>query len=329
MQFRRLTHTLKQTGADFIADDCMGSGAAIGYYTIFSLPPLLAIVFAAATQFWSPDQVTRVINEQLGLPVQASSADEDVASGDSYLDLTSMAERARKVEQSKHAWWTRILGIGILIFSASGVLSQLQAALNKAWNVEPHPEAGELELFIRKRLLSLGMVIVFGLLLLISLVLTSFVDEFTSWLEGGIASSGVYAVVMILNNLLTLAMASLLFAATFKVLPDAKIDWRDVFIGAGVTAVLFVIGKNCISWYLQISEAGSSWGSAAASMVGILIWVYYSSLIILLGAEFTQNWAIDLGSGLKPADGAVLVTESKHYHHSEAEVVHDKSELHI
>ena len=325
MDYQKLRNVLKRAGADFLDDECMSSGAAIAYYTIFSLPPLLAIVFALTTQFWSAEQVSSVINSQLGLPVEQSVEAEDDADTSAGFDLTSVAERVQSGQTPERPLWSRLLGAVVLIFSASGVLAQLQSALNKAWNVEPDPEQGGIMAFIKKRLISLAFLIVVGLLLLISLVLTTFVDEFTRWLDYGYLDVGILSVVMIVNTLLTLGLATLLFAATFKVLPDANIKWRDVFVGAGVTAFLFVIGKSGIAWYLQFSEAGSSWGSAATSMIGVLIWVYYSSLIILLGAEFTQSWSIEFGDGLKPAPGAVLVTAEKIYHRNKTKNLSYKS----
>lgn len=325
MDYQKLRNVLKRAGSDFLDDECMSSGAAIAYYTIFSLPPLLAIVFALTTQFWSAEQVSSVINSQLGLPVEQSVEAEDDADTSAGFDLTSVAERVQSGQTPEQPLWTRLLGAAVLIFSASGVLAQLQSALNKAWNVEPDPEQGGIMSFIKKRLISLAFLIVVGLLLLISLVLTTFVDEFTRWLDYGYLDVGILSAVMIVNTLLTLGLATLLFAATFKVLPDANIRWRDVFMGAAVTAILFTIGKSGIAWYLQFSEAGSSWGSAATSMIGILIWVYYSSLIILLGAEFTQSWSIEFGDGLKPAPGAVLVTAEKIYHRNETKNLSYKS----
>ncbi len=316
MNTKGIGRVLKGTGSEFVADDCMASGAAIAYYTIFSLPSLLAIVFAIALQFWPEETVNRVIQSQLGLPM-AEGDSETNAEG---TNLTSIAGRAQSDREEKQAWWAKIIGIGILVFSASGVLAQLQAALNRAWNVEPDPNAGGLKNFIVKRALSFGMLVVIGLLLLVSLVLTTLLDEFTRWLEGGVLEGATFALMAVVNYLLSWGLATLLFAATFKILPDAEIQWRDVWVGAAVTGLLFVIGKSLIAWYLEYSHAGATWGSAAASLVGILVWVYYSSLIILLGAEFTQQWALAYGSGLTPSEGAVLVTQEKSYHQSEQEV---------
>lgn len=310
---KRLGTVLKNTGSQFVADDCMSSAAAVAYYTIFSLPPLLAIVFAVATQFWSEDQVTGVISSQLGLPAVEESASDGGA------NLTGVAQRA--TETQGQAWWARALGIAVLVFSATGVLAQLQMGLNKAWNVEPDPESGGLKNFLMKRALSLGMLVVIGLLLLVSLVITTLVDEFVQWVQGGALEGPMLGLMVVVNNLLNWGLATLLFAAAFQILPDAKIAWRDVWVGAAVTGLLFVIGKSAIGWYLQFSHAGSSWGSAGASIVGILIWVYYSSLIILAGAEFTQNWSVEFGQGLEPAEGAVLVTEEKRRHASQQDVL--------
>jgi membrane protein len=315
----RLGRVLKNTGSQFVADDCMGNGAAIAYYTIFSLPPLLAMVFALATQFWPEDTVTQVIKSQLGLPIAEADTDGESESAESGSNLTTVAERATATE--RQAWWAKILGACILAFSATGVLAQLQLALNKAWNVEPDPDRGGLKAFLMKRALSLGMVVVIGLLLLVSLVITTMVDEFTRWIQGGILEGPVLTMMVAVNFLLNWGLATLLFAATFQILPDAKIAWRDVWVGAAVTGLLFVLGKTAIGWYLQFSHAGSSWGSAASSMVGVLVWVYYSSLIILIGAEFTQNWSIEFGRGFKPTENAVLVTEHKEHHRSQNEVL--------
>ncbi|MCA9071030.1 MAG: YihY/virulence factor BrkB family protein, partial [Planctomycetaceae bacterium] len=178
--------------------------------------------------------------------------------------------------------------------------------------------------FVLKRALSLGMLIVIGLLLLVSLVVTTLIDEFTAWLQTGYFDQDMFGLMLVLNNILAFGFAGVLFSVAFKFLPDAKIQWRDVWVGAGVTAFLFVVGKGLIGWYLQFSHAGSSWGTAAASLIGVLVWVYYTSLIVLLGAEFTQSWAMTFGSGLKPASGAVLVAEKKEYHSSESDIAHER-----
>lgn len=306
----------------------MSSGAALAYYTIFSLPPLLAIIFMIATQFTSRERVSEIIRNQVGLPTAMQQGEAGAQQGEAGGQGAPAQEQAQPAQQGDdelgavadrasgeggQAWWARILGMVVLVFSATGVLAQLQFALNRAWSVEPDPEQGGLKNFITKRVLSLGMIVVLGLLLLISLVLTTLVGEITAWVSGGTPSAAMQAVTYIVNALLAWLIASVLFAATFKILPDAEIAWKDVLLGAVVTGLLFVIGKELIGWYLQYSQTGSEWGSAAASMVGVLVWVYYSSLIVLLGAEFTQVWARSQGRRIQPSRGAVRVVEEKRH----------------
>jgi membrane protein len=208
---------------------------------------------------------------------------------------------------------SKIVGILVLVFSATGVLAQLQHALNRAWEVEPDPEQSGIWSFVFKRLLSLGMIVVVAFLLLVSLVLTTLVDELVGLVTGG--SSGVWVTVVgvLLNSLVTLALATVLFAAMFKLLPDARMRWKDTWVGAFITALLFVIGKSLLGWYLESSNMGSTWGSAAGSMIALLVWVYYSSLIVLFGAELAQVWANRYGSGIEPAKGAVRIVEEKRH----------------
>jgi membrane protein len=208
---------------------------------------------------------------------------------------------------------SKVIGILLLVFSATGLFAQFQHALNRAWEVEPDPEQSGIWSFIFKRLLSLGMVAVIAFLLLVSLVLTTALDELVRLVTGG--SSGTIATVIgfVLNSVATLAVATLLFAAMFKLLPDARMRWKDTWVGAFLTAVLFVIGKSLLGWYLQSSEIGSTWGSAAASMIAMLVWVYYTTLIVLFGAELAQVWAVRYGAGIEPAKGAVRIVEQKRH----------------
>ncbi|MCA9068581.1 MAG: YihY/virulence factor BrkB family protein, partial [Planctomycetaceae bacterium] len=148
----QLVHVVKDTTSQFLADDCMGNGAAIAYYTIFSLPPLLAIIFTITSHFWSEETVTRVMKAQLGLKIKKKTSDP--STGEEGLELTTIAQRARGEREEDQAQWAKWLGIGILIFSASGVLAKLQEALNKAWNVEPDPQKGGIKQFVLKRALS-------------------------------------------------------------------------------------------------------------------------------------------------------------------------------
>ncbi len=284
---------------DFADDECMTSGAAIAYYTIFSLPPLLVAVFFIARQFGVPQEtVDRFVKDQVGMPIPVQQPRESGEEQDTVVGRLGPVGKA--------------IGVGVLLFSATGVFAQLQFALNRAWEVEQDPRKGGILRLVTKRALSLGMVVVIAFLLLVSLVVTTVIDELLHLFLG--ESPGTAGVVLgeSLNTLATLAVATVLFAAMYKVLPDARMRWSDTWIGAGMTAVLFVVGKALIALYLDNADMGSSWGAAAASMIAMLVWVYYTALIVLFGAELTQAWTAQYGAGIEPSPGAVRIVEEKH-----------------
>lgn len=304
----RIIELFKTAGRDFIEDDCMSSGAAIAYYTIFSLPPLLAIVFMVTTSLgFSEEQVSTLIKQELGLPVSdhGQNPQSQQHSDDSKSESTSSGSDPGPLGLGQLGTVSKIVGALVLLFSAAGVFGQLQFSLNKAWEVKPDPKQGGIWNFLTKRVLSIGMVVVIGFLLLVSLVVTTVLDEVLKWIWG--ASSGGQVVGLLINELVAFAAATVLFATMFKVLPDARIRWADVWAGAAVTALLFVAGKFLIGWYLESSHVGSDWGTSATSVIGALVWVYYSSLIVLYGAELTQVRAKQLGHAIQPVSGAEKV----------------------
>jgi membrane protein len=311
----KLFHLIKRAASDFSDDDCMSSGAAIAYYTIFSLPPLLVLVFFAADAFGvSQSQIDRIVRNQIGLPVSGASGESSEEAQGQGASLEGVAGAAgSKAEVAALGPFARAAGIVLLVFSATGVFAQLQYALNRAWEVEPDPNQGGIWSFLFKRVLSLGMIVVLAFLLLVSMVLTTLIDEISQLVIGEDPGTVGMVIGEVLNNGVALVVATLLFAAMFKLLPDAKMRWKDVWVGAFITALLFVIGKTLIGLYLRNSDIGSAWGGAAASMVGMLVWVYYSSLIVLFGAEMTQVWANDFGAGIEPARGAVRKIEEKRH----------------
>jgi membrane protein len=198
-----------------------------------------------------------------------------------------------------------VLGILALLFGATGAFGALQSALNRVWEVKPDPRRGGIKSFLGKRLLSLGMAGTIAFLLLVSLVVSAALSAFGDQL--GAMLGGISGPVMQgAQVLVSLAVVTVLFAAIFKILPDAHVAWRDVWSGALFTTVLFVAGKFVIGFYLSRAEPDSSFGAAGALAV-ILIWVYYSAMILFLGAEFTQVWATEKGRGIEPEDGAVRV----------------------
>ena len=196
------------------------------------------------------------------------------------------------------------------MLGASGAFGQLQAALNRAWEVAPDPEQGGLKAFLLKRVFSFGMILSVAFLLLVSLVLSAALSAFGGALAGMLPEGVSATLLQVLNQVVSFAVIAGLFAAIFKVLPDATVAWRDVWVGAAVTAVLFVVGKFVIGYYLGRSNPGEAFG-AAGSLAVMFVWIYYSSMILLLGAEFTQAWAEARGSGIAPERGAVRVVQEK------------------
>lgn len=291
---------LKESGKEFMDDNCPRMAAALAYYTIFSLPPLLILIITIVGAVWDPQTIRAAMEGQFAQMMGPEAAGE----------IHTMIENANR-PGSRSALRT-ILGVAALIFGATGAFIQLQDALNQAWEVEPDPEQGGLKNFLLKRVFTFGMILGIGFLLLVSLVLSAALSAFgevlSEMLPGGLSDALLHS----LNLGISFAIVTLLFAALFKVVPDAKIAWRDVWIGAAATAVLFVLGKFLIGLYLGNSDPGQAFG-AAGSLAVLLLWIYYSGLIVLFGAEFTQAWADSRGSGIEPEPGAVRVVERKEH----------------
>ena len=282
---------LKKTASDWMEDQAPTLGAALAYYTVFSLAPLLIIAIAIAGLVFGREAAQGQIFDQLrGLMGEASAkAMQDMVQNASAKPATGVV--------------ATIIGVVTLLFGASGVFGQLQTSLNAIWDVQPKPGRGVLGL-IQDRILSFGFILVIGFLLLVSLLLTAAIALVGEWF-GGIGP-GMETLAQILNFVLSLGLITVLFAMIFKFLPEAKIAWHDVWIGAFLTALLFTVGKFALGLYLGKSGVGSSYG-AAGSLIVLLLWVYYSSQILFFGAEFTQVYANRFGSHVTPADNAVAV----------------------
>ncbi len=281
---------IKQTFAGWMEDGALDLGAALAYYAIFSLAPLLLIVIAVAGLVWGRDAVQGQLVGQL----------QGIVGPQGGQAIQTMVANAGKHSGGVIA---TIVGVVTILFGATGVFVELQTALDRIWNVEPRPGAG-IWGFVKTRILSFGMILGIGFLLLISLVVATAVTAVTTWATGLLPGAKVLAEVA--TFLLSFAMTSLLFAMIFKVLPDVKIAWRDVAIGAVATALLFTLGKFLIGLYLAKSGVASTYG-AAGSLVIVLLWIYYSSQILFLGAEFTQVYASRYGSNIRPSSHAVPV----------------------
>jgi membrane protein len=291
---------LKKSAKDFMDDHCPRMAAALAYYTIFSLPPLLILILMLVGLIWDPQAIERALEGQFAQMVGPQAAEE----------IHTIIQNANRPGTGGPL--ATLLGIAALVFGATGAFIQLQAALNRAWEVEPDPEQGGLKNFLLKRLFSFGMILGIAFLLLVSLVLSAAISSVGQALAGILPGGLSDVALQALNLMISFAVIALLFAAIFKILPDATIAWRDVWVGAIVTALLFVAGKFAIGFYLGRSDPGQAFGAAGALAV-LLLWIYYSGLILLFGAEFTQRWAESRGTGIEPEEGAVRVVEEKRH----------------
>ncbi len=293
MNLKEAFSILKQTFYEWMDDQAPTLGAALAYYTVFSLAPLLIIsISIAGLAFGREAAEGQIFNQLRGLLGDAS--------GQAIQNIVQDASA-----EPKTGLVATVLGFVMLLFGASGVFGQLQTSLNAIWGVQPKPGRGVLGI-IRDRILSFGFILVVGFLLLVSLLLTaaiSFVGQ-----GFGEMVPGMEALVQLLNVILSLGVITLLFAMMFKFLPDAKIAWRDVWIGAFITALLFSVGKFALGLYLGRSGVASSYGAAGALIV-LLLWVYYSSQILFFGAELTQVYANRFGSRVTPSSNAIAVSK--------------------
>jgi len=283
---------LKQTFSEWLEDKAPQLGAALAYYTVFSLAPLVLVLLAIVGLIFrnDPGGAWNKITEQMSYFLDKSAVEV----------VQNIAQKAAQPNKSLLA---TIIGILLALFGASGVFGQLQDALNTIWGVKAKPGGGVLS-FLRSRFLSFAMVAGVCFLLLVSLTLESMLKGFSHYIQR--ALPGGIVIAMAVYWIFDLAIVILLFAIIFKFLPDAKIQWRDVWIGAAMTAIFFAIGKWALGLYLGSGSAASAYG-AASSLITLLLWVYYSSQILLFGAEFTQVYASQAGRGIAPDEHAIRV----------------------
>ena len=294
MRGKLIWQVLKETGSEWVADKAPRLGAALAYYSVFSIAPLLLMVIGIAGLLFGQDQARQAILDQV-----EQTVGEPTASAIKAMIVT--------MHQSGHGTAATIVGMVVLIFGASGVFAELQDSLNTIWKVTPKPGLG-LWTVIRDRLLSIVVVLGTGFLLLVSLVISAALTAAENCLTPLAARlPGGPSLWALVNRLFSLGFIALLFALLYKLLPDARIRWRDVWGGAVGAALLFTLGKWLIGLYLGHSQLTSAYG-AAASVVVILIWVYYSAQILLFGAEFTRAYARHMGSHVTPTEHAEPVT---------------------
>jgi membrane protein len=287
--FRKFWTLLKSTFQQWNERDPFSNSAAIAYYTIFSLPGLLVIIINLAGYFFGEEAVTNQISSQVGSMIGTGTAE----------DVETIVARA---SENKGSTLASIIGIVTLLFGATGVFYKLQQILNQMWEVKPQPKQKFLKL-VRDRVFSFGLILVVGFLMLISLVVSAALTAVRDWVAGYLSES-LLVIFRIMDLIVSFGIVTLLFAAIYKFLPDARIRWKDVWIGATLTAVLFIIAKYALGIYFGNADPASTYG-AAGSVILIMLWVTYAGMILLFGAEFTQVYATQYGNKIEPTEGAV------------------------
>lgn len=263
----------------FIGDEALTRGASIAFYTVTSIAPVLLIVVAIAGFVFGRDAAAGAIVEQFS----------DLMGRDSAKVLQTALNSA---STPAHGVVASIIGIVTLLVTASGVFGEMQSALNVIWKAQP--KGGTVSRLVRARAASLGLVAALGFILMISLVVSTVLAAFANYLNGVLPFA--HAILVVLNFVISYGLVAVIFAAIYKVLPDRHLRWRDVILGALLTTLLFTIGKFLIGLYLGSSNMASSYG-AAGSLIILLLWIYYSAQLFLLGAEFTKAYASCYSAG--------------------------------
>ncbi|WP_146391945.1 YihY/virulence factor BrkB family protein [Allorhodopirellula solitaria] len=306
---------LKQTFSEFSSDNCTTLAAALAYYTAFALPPLLFLLLTLLTLGMSTvyESEQAEAKAQETITEQASQMIGNEAISDEIATILENNDKAGG------KWWKTLISFAGIIIGATGVVAALQASLNSVWEVKPDPEETGIKDIIWKRIFSFGMILGLAFLLLVSLAVSSVLAGVGDRVGSMVGMSGFAATLV--NFVVQAVVVFIVFAAIFKFMPDAEVGWKDVGVGAAITTALFLVGRFAMQIYFQISEPGAQLGSAAASLAVLLAWVYYTAIIVLLGAEATQVYASLYGSGIRPEDHAVKVEER--IRRSESGRVHD------
>jgi len=283
---------LKEAGSEFVNDNATKLSASLAYSAIFSIGPLLLVVITLIGVFFKREDVTTDLFNQIRGLIGKQGAD-------------LLMSILTNLQHQNHKKLFGIIGVIVLIFGTTSVFIEIQGSINYIWSIRAKPKKGWLK-FLTDRLLSFSMVVGLGFLLIISLFINTLMDLLTGRLEHFFGNMVI--LFNVLNIVLLFVIITLLFAVIYKVLPDAKIHWKDALVGASFTGVLFLIGKFLIGLYLGNSTMASTYG-AAASIIILLSWVYYSSMILYFGAEFTKVYAIHKGKGIEANRTAVFIVK--------------------
>jgi membrane protein len=282
---------ISQTFNEWVEDKAQRLGAALAYYSAFSIAPLLLIVVSIVSFFYKGDTLEQV-QQQIAIIAGANAAEALVAT-------------VRGIKSQGGSITATVISVITLLIGATGVFAALQDAMDTIWEVTPKPRRVWIEI-LRMRFLSFALVVAIGFLLLVSLIISAALAAISGYFQNLLPITGPFW--PIVDFAVSFGITTLLFAMIFKILPDVYIEWSDVWIGAAATAALFAVGKIAIGFYLGRSSFSSAYG-AAGSLLVLLAWVYYSSQILFLGAEFTQVYANRYGKRLRPSKGAMFLTE--------------------
>jgi len=282
---------LKETSKEFVEDNVMKLSAALSYYTIFSLPPLLIIIINLAGKFFGKEAVRGELFGQINGIVGNEAA-------------LQIQEALKHVRLEGTGFWPAVLGVGFLLIGASGVFAEIQNSINFIWGLRTKPNKSTIK-FIKNRLMSFSMIAAVGFLLMVGLIVNSVMDILSARLTS-MFSDQFIILIFALNYIAVFLIITALFTIIFRFLPDGRVELRDCIIGASFTAVLFMLGKFAIGFYLGNSIVGTLYG-AAGSVILILLWVYYSAIILFFGAEFTKVYAITHGKNIVPNAYSVVV----------------------
>lgn len=290
-RLQRIWSFIKEVFGDFSSDKVMKLSASLSYYTVFSIAPFLAIIISISGLFFGRDAVQGELYPQI----------KGLVGSDAALQIQQMITN---IHLNKNNLAATIVSVVVLIVGATGIFSEIQDSINFIWGLKSKAKRGWLKLLLN-RLISFSLVVSLGFLLMVSLLLNTLVDLLSRKLMDYLPHMGIY-VIDIINNCLMFVLISLLFGIIFKVLPDARIKWKYVNRGAVTTALLFMIGKSAIGFYLGHSSLGVVYGTAG-SIIIVMLWVYYSAVILYFGAEFTKVYARHLGEEIRPNDYAVWI----------------------
>lgn len=293
LKIRGLFGRIKEAANEFIDDDAIKLSASLAYFTIFSIGPLLLLLVTVLSLFYERAVVTTRVFRQLSTIIGSSGAQQ----------LQMILENTSK---QGNTTVFGLVGVAILLFGATGIFTEIQSSINYIWSIKSKPKRGWLK-YLRDRLLSFSLIVGIGFLMLVTLIIDILIDLLSTRLQGLIGHSNALLIKGV-NITMLFGVVIFLFAVIYKVLPDAKIAWRDAFGGATLTGIFFLLGKFLISYYIAHSKTTETYG-AAASIIILLTWVFYSAIILYFGAEYTKVYALKCGKGITVYDTAVYIVK--------------------